>query len=205
MTIIPPGYADCSLELRHTTMARSAFITFGVMCSGVPADQVAQEALEPWFLPGSSMNSLLDNGVVVVGCTARVGQDGGEALVAYAESGAAGGASSSTVPANCAALIHKRTARGGRRGRGRVFVPWVLAESSVEESGLVATALKNQVQTAAGVWLTNLSNNSVPMYLLHSSSAPGTDNPTPPGTPNAVTSLVVDSVIGSQRRRLGRR
>jgi hypothetical protein len=204
VTIIPPGYADISLELRLATMARSAFITFGVSCSGVPADQVAQEAMEPWFLPGSSMNSQLDNGVVVVGCTARVGQDGGEALVSYAESGATGGATLTSLPANCAVLIHKRTARGGRRGRGRIFLPWTIGET-FEESGLLNSATKTTLQTAANVWLANLSANSVPMVLLHSASAPGVDEPTTPGSPNAVTSLIVDSLIGSQRRRLGRR
>ena len=55
-----------------------------------------------------------------------------------------------------------------------------------------------QLQTLANSFLAALTSGGVPMVILHN---PGK---TVPGAPNTVTSLSVDRLIATQRRRLGR-
>jgi hypothetical protein len=127
-----------------------------------------------------------------------MGQDGGEALTGIDASTALGGAGGASVPANVAALIHKRTARGGRRGRGRMYLPWWIQESDVDERGAISSTTIGFMNTALATWLADLAADGCPMVVLHD---PGR---TPAGAPDVVTSLTVDPIVGTQRRRLGR-
>jgi hypothetical protein len=95
-------------------------------------------------------------------------------------------------------LVHKGTARGGRRGRGRLFIPWCLNNSDIGEDGLIGTTSMSSRQSAMNVFLAKLATESVPMVLLHDQGL------TAPGSPDAVTYLNVDKLISTQRRRLGR-
>jgi len=204
MTIVPPGFADCSVEIRHSAMARSAFITFGVEPDAVAADQVATKVLVALAGTAGSLINNLDSSTNLIAVTARIGQDGGEPLVYVAESGAVGGKGVTGVPPNCAVLVHKRTARGGRRGRGRLFIPFLIGTSDVAETGILQGSQRTTWQTMCNTILTALTTQGVPMVVLHSASEQGVGAPTTPGLPNKVTSLVVDPLVSTQRRRLGR-
>jgi hypothetical protein len=109
-----------------------------------------------------------------------------------------------SFPPNVALLVHKRTARGGRRGRGRMYIPWTLSTTSTGEGGVIAPASLTPMQTACNVWLSSISSGAGPVVLLHRPSTPGTARPSTPGSPNVVTSMVVDPLCATQRRRLGR-
>lgn len=204
MSVIPPGHAAISLELAHASMPRSAFLTWAVTPNGVAAADIANKVLLAVMTPAGSLFSIIDSNVTIVSATARVGQDGGEPIVYVAESGAVGGKGGATLPPNCAVLVHKRTARGGRRGRGRMFIPWASGVTDVGESGILGSTHRTTLQTCMNTFHAACVTQGVPMTLLHSNSEPGTDNPTPPGLPDPVTSLLVDSIVSTQRRRLGR-
>lgn len=205
MTIIPPGYADCSIEWRHSGMSRPAFVTHGVKLESLSNDLVADAVLGGWTEGVTSFLALVATEVTIGPATVRIGQDGGEPLV-YTSTIPAGVGTDNVekLPPNNALLIHKRTARGGRRGRGRMFLPWFMGEGAVSETGSIIPSAVTIVQAAMNTILPNLTGNSVPMYLLHDSSEVGTAHPTVPGLPNAVTQLVVDPLVSTQRRRLGR-
>lgn len=208
MTIIPPGYADCSIELRNAALSRSAFITFGVRIDGgIAVDTVAQKVMDSIVLdPAPNLLSLIDSDVTVLSSTARVGQDGGLPLVFTAFGITTGVASGGGMPANCALLLKKRTARGGRRGRGRIFLPWGQVETKVDEAGKITNADVTAAQLGVTSWFNQLATNNVPMVVLHSESSPDNKHgPTAPGAPDLVTGLVVDAVIATQRRRMPRR
>jgi hypothetical protein len=205
MTIIPPGYADCSIQWSHSGMSRKAFVTHAVKMESVAAEDVANNVLGGWTETMASFLALVANEVTIGPCTARIGQDGGEALVVLSSiPNVVGTDSVEKLPPNNALLIHKRTSRGGRRGRGRMFLPWVMGEAATQENGLILTGSLPTLQNAINTILPSLAGNGVPMYLLHNNSEPGAQHPTTPGLPNAVTSLYVDPLISTQRRRLGR-
>lgn len=191
----PPGFADVSMKLNLSTYNRPAFITYGVNPTATDPAIVANSLVSAW-LDSGSMNSKLDSNVTMSEVTVRLGTDGGEDLIGSAVNTIAGTAGLSSPPPNVAVLIYKRTARGGRRGRGRLYVPWFVGSTNMTEDGVIAAATITALATSIGTWFTALQTRNVPMYLLHS---PGK---TTPGAPNEVTSLVLSNVVATQRRRL---
>lgn len=98
-------------------------------------------------------------------------------------------AGSNAPPSNCSLLFSKRSGVAGRQNRGRMYMPpCLLAESNINQDG--SFPLTN-LQTSADAFLENFSPD-LPMVILHT----GAQAPTP------VTSLVVRSVLATQRRRM---
>jgi hypothetical protein len=206
MTIIPDGYADCSIQLKHTSLARPAFVTHGVKINAVAPNLVANLVKGAWD-QATGVRLWLAQGVTLGPVTVRIGQASGDPLIYQSTDPLLVGlASSSQVPQNTAVLFEKRTARGGRRGRGRMFWPWMLNEASVDDVGNLAGVAVTAYNTAINVNFAQLATVGLPMYILHSEAEPTMSNPSPgpPGPPDLVTSMAVDPVVGSQRRRLGR-
>jgi hypothetical protein len=102
------------------------------------------------------------------------------------------------LPQNCALLVKKQTALGGRQNRGRFFLPGMLTEEGVNNVGVIAAGDRQSYQNKASSMLTSLAVGPLiaPMVILHN------DTPTPVPDPTPVTSLYVDNVISTQRRRL---
>lgn len=106
------------------------------------------------------------------------------------ETGTAGG---NPLPSNCALLVKKNTGLGGRRNRGRFFVPlFGLTDANVDPLGNINTLTATQVIYSA--WYDALQANSTlpPVALLHSDGGPAT----------AITSFTVDGRIATQRTRM---
>lgn len=199
----PAGFADCAVSINLTGFPRTAYVTFGVDPTSTNPDTVASQVASCLIATGS-LFSLLSPQARFSGVRVALGTDGGEDLVGFSPMSTTGTNAVTVVSANCAALIHKRTARGGRRGKGRMYLPWCLAENLVDEAGVLGSTPITNINTACGVFLAALEASPGPMVLLHEPSAPGTEHPTTPGAPNVVTSMTTDSIVGTQRRRLGR-
>jgi len=198
-----PGFADISIQLVLAGLNRPAYITFGVDPVDTDPTTVGAAVLAASIGAGSLM-SIMDSSVTLRQVRVSLGTDGSEDLVGIATGTAVGGTAKTTLPPNCAQLVHKMTARRGRRGRGRMFVPWCVDEGSTDEAGLIAAGVVTANATALNTWRNALSAGGNPMVVLHDPSKPGTAHPTTPGAPNVVTSLVCDPLISTQRRRLGR-
>lgn len=106
----------------------------------------------------------------------------------------AGSGSNDLCPPNTAFLIRKVTAAGGRKNRGRAFVPWV-QEALCEDSGILTSGTPAAITDA----FTDLSAavgtalEVVGPVLFHSNPV---DAPTP------ITSYACQSLVATQRRRL---
>jgi hypothetical protein len=106
-----------------------------------------------------------------------------------------GTTSLSTVPINCAMLIQKNTARGGRKGKGRMFVPcFGFSESNVDELGVITTGTVASQQALWSSAFTALAASDVKPALLHSDGS----------AVDLITSITVKQIIATQRRRLKR-
>lgn len=206
----PPGYADVSVAMKHSLLSRLAFITFGV--DPTSTDPVTIGSLIAGCITAAgSLGPQLDSNVTWSHIKVRLGTDGAEDLAGVHTMNVVGGKTNSTPPPNTALLVHKYTARGGRRGRGRLFIPWFVSSAEVAEGGTISSSEVTLKQVAVTGFLANLTAAAVPMVVLHRASEPwdpiketGVEFPTVPGPPNIVTSLVVDPLISTQRRRLGR-
>jgi hypothetical protein len=197
--IIPPGYAQAIIPLAHSSSPRKATVTFGVKAQ-------TGGALNP--AAADRLTTIWDNRIgtglateVTIGPTELiVGQDGGVNLVVVGTTTQTGASASDKAPSNCALLMQKRTARGGRRGRGRCYIPWYVSDNDVVETGAITAA---SIATANQAFFNLLADIEADasfesMVVLHSSGASAT------GDPDVVTSLLADPTIATQRRRLGR-
>lgn len=192
-----PGFALISLQMTHSGLSRPAYLTFGVDPTDTDPQNVCAAVVLALNTAGS-LKAIMDASVTFSQVRASLGTDGAVDNVGQQTIAILGLRTMSSLPPNCAVLVHKVTARGGRRGRGRLFIPWATSNSNVDEAGIVASAEVTTINTAMGVFRTALSTNAVPMVLLHD---PGI---TPMGSPDTVTALTTDSLISTQRRRLGR-
>lgn len=106
-----------------------------------------------------------------------------------------GTSSLSPCPPNCSLLIQKSTTRGGRKGKGRMYVPiFNKSESDIEKDGSILTG---NLATLQGYWggaFTALAASDVKPALLHSDGS----------TPDLITAWTVKPLIATQRRRLRR-
>lgn len=111
-----------------------------------------------------------------------------------------GANSGNVLPQNSAYLVHKRTAVGGRGGRGRMYLPGC-AEGSVSDTGVVASGTLTTFNTAWAGFLSDVTSGLfiTELVVLHDSSGGTAGDP-----PAVITSLTMDSVIATQRRRLRR-
>lgn len=99
-----------------------------------------------------------------------------------------------TPPINCSLLVDKRTGAGGRRGRGRMFVPpATLAEGDISSLGVILGADVTSIQASWDVFFGELEDNTLQPTLWHA-TAPFLGDP--------ITSFVVQPLIATQRRRL---
>lgn len=193
-----PGYADCSYELRQAGLTRPAYVTFGVDPTSTDPAAIATSLFNAYTAAGS-LKSLFDNTVTMTAVRVSLGTDGtGDLVYVMSTSDVGGGGPWSTLPPNCAALIHKTTARGGRRGRGRMYLPWVLQESLVDEAGIILASTVTSITNGVNIWVTRLATETTPLVLLHGPGKTGTP------APDVVTSVRCDPLLATQRRRLGR-
>lgn len=141
----------------------------------------------------------VDNNCTLGPAVARVGQDGGEPITVEGTATEVGQNNVTSPSPNVALLLRKRTARGGRRGRGRMFLPWAIAETSIDEAGNVDSGVVSAYTTGATSFLGWLDTNDAPMVILHSLGGS-----TAPGVPDTVTDFFCDNRVATQRRRLRR-
>lgn len=98
-----------------------------------------------------------------------------------------------TLPPNCAMLVKKQTLLGGRKGRGRMFVPPLhFTETDVDALGNITPASLAGVVTAYNAALTAQNATEYDAMLLHSDAT----------EPSLITGLSVVTTLATQRRRM---
>lgn len=97
------------------------------------------------------------------------------------------------LPSNCALLVRKLTALGGRKNKGRFYFPsCYLFEANVDQRGVIAGTQLTALQTAFSNFHASLILNDVQPVLLHDG----------PEVPTNITQLAVQPTIATQRRRM---
>lgn len=180
--VIPSGYAQCSIEIQAALDTDPYFVTFGIQSPIVTdvAEDVADSFSTAWA-------ARLDNGFTITGCRVR-----DSVSVDEFAANTTGTRAGTELPCNCACLIRKRSSLVGRKNRGRMFMPGLLPASDIGETGIIQSTLRTNIQNAANAWFTDMSTRGFDLAILHTSST----------SPTLVSSLEVDNVIATQRRRL---
>ena len=147
--------------------------------------------LTAWL--AADMDSLHANTTILSGVLVKFGPNvsGPSAVVPGNIPGGAGGAQ---APPNLATLVRKNTGQGGRRGSGRMFIPG-LAEGSVDVAGNQSGAILTAAQVDLDAFVSQCTTLGVPLALLSGDGL---------GPPLIISSLTVQSVAATQRRRMRR-
>jgi hypothetical protein len=187
------GFAEVTVHTRPGPGYREQLFTVGYSIAGFdPDDLILLLEAAGAFYDGLETPESFE----VSGLTLRVGTvDPTAPLVYFDPSVAPGTGSTELLAPNSCFLVGKTTLLGGRKGRGRCFVPGV-REDMVSDTGVIDETFRFGVQ---GEWDTMIAAWSAVLggepYLLHT-----TDDP----APTIIESMSVQSVIATQRRRLTR-
>lgn len=201
---IPPGFASAAIEVLGSAGTAPYITTFGVDTSEAGGDflKVANECFDCY---ASNWQLVTSDQLTINRCILSVGQDGGEAPSVISDlSSRVGNRSGASEHIGTALLINKNTATLGRRGRGRMFIPGVLADSQVSLEGRLNASQIDLFQEIADQFGQQLQNGVpgtsiddwIPLQgvLLHG-PVDGID-------PSPITSFPVQSKVGMLRRRL---
>jgi hypothetical protein len=203
--IIPSGYVQVALNYTGTNFfSGRAATVLGFEVQGAEITElgeVAAAVAASWIEhigPQTDTQVTLDTVRVVTETAA------GELSVATA-----GGADLQDTPPQVATLVRYSTPVRGRRGRGRSYLPGLLASTHVSTQGIISTPRLEVIQGIVDSFFeqlaTDFSAQLGQVILQHTTptgpSAP--ENPSPPlDPPPAVASRSVDSRVATQRRRL---
>jgi hypothetical protein len=190
---IPPGFAELWLAWSTSGDAEQMFTSIGLdLATGVTPSQTNTDALTA--IARSALDDICSADYQVGGGHIIWGQDGSDIRIDSANNLVTGLTAGSALPPNCAYLVRKLTDLGGRRARGRMFIPGV-PEGTVGANGVLTGAGLTAVNTAVLALLTNLEGNAAVegLVLFHD---------TAPFTPTPITSLEAQSKIATQRRRM---
>ena len=194
---IPAGWCQCSIKLLNSALTRPAAVTYAF--ERAEAMDTTANANLALSLFKTHMAPRIDSGVTIGPATIHIGSTSGESFAVVSTTApGGGGASLQSPPPNVAVLLRKQTARGGRRGRGRMYVPWACLETDIDEAGLLAVTAVNAWTTAAEAWRGAHVTNDAQLGILHEPGVTATWSPDP------LTGIFCDRVVATQRRRLVR-
>ena len=194
MTTIPVGYGQCRLIYNRIGGSRASVVTWGydfptadpaehandiyVIMTATARPCLAANMSSDWSFLGVQVTEMTDTGEL-----------GGSWMNTITGTGAL-----PALPPNVSVLINKSTSSGGRRNRGRLFVPPVFpSEGNFDAGGRIAATPLGQLQTWWDGVYGDLNAAGLGMRILHQN---------PPFTPTVVTSLEVQALAATQRRRL---
>lgn len=189
---VPVGFVDAWVRMRITGDQEPMYTHLGYRVDTPPFTQSNADALI------NEMHAAIDGAVssqyTFDGGYVLVGQDGGD--IRYdsivTRNGALGG---SAIVQNVSLLVRKNTGLGGRRNRGRMFIPGT-PSTLVSNIGVVTASHVTAAQTAMNLLMSSglfTASNTDAAVLFHE---------TPPFTPSVITSLDVQPIVATQRRRL---
>lgn len=194
MPVIPNNHAFVQISMLQDSIADPQMVTFGTTdLSGDPVD-AAQELSDAFW---DNWGAQMGNNWNPLPTRALVRNGSGDLLEGFHTPTQLPAGSVERPPANCALLVQKRTALAGRTNRGRMFIPGVVTETTVQESGVIDNATVVALQAVAVAFLADIAATSRSMVILHSEET----GPVLPVAP-VVTQLVVQNILGTQRRRM---
>lgn len=189
---IPNGFGQINWHLGITGSTRPAEVTLGVELSsfaGTPDDaaETARDEFAAAFLASVTEDVFLQETTIKYGPN-DVGP------VGTAAGGGSGAFATATSSPQVCYLISKKTALGGRKHRGRMYMPGV-AESNVDSGGFILTAEVTFFQDKVDDFLTAMTAANLVPCLLHGEADAAM-------APDTITQFIVQSKAATQRRRL---
>lgn len=188
---VPDGYADVFYGMAISGDTDLMGVTMAWAVGDIPSEE---DLLGHYNRTVALWRQWLHSSITFPLVRASIGTPSGDYTMEIAPDPVQSGANAtSPAPNNCAILVAKISTSGGRRNRGRMYIPCP-AESQVDGAGVLTTTYRGQWQTAMDDWIEG--------EALAGWGSPAILHQTGPTAPTTVTNLVVRSKIATQRRRL---
>lgn len=190
MAFFPEGYGQVIQFWGGTGLPRGAATTWGIRNDAEmePADVAGTFAVN-W---NSNTPPAYPNTITQTDVLARLGPSSAP-YTGVITNTRTGTSSTDGVSPNTSMLVRRFTLMGGRRGRGRVFLP-ILGENTLGNGGTIVPATVASWQTGLNDFMAAMNTIGLPLCLIHSEDL----------TPSPITSLSVEATAATQRRRLRR-
>lgn len=191
---IPEGFFNCRYLFSATgVIDQFGFGIAGQADVGMDVDEIATTCYDAWAAQWGGSPAAIFVGYSFLGTQVTKTLAGapiiGQHLATINGTGSIGAPS-----LNLAVLVRKQTASGGRKNRGRLFMPPInLDEDNVAVSGVLSGGYQDAQQIKFDAFHDALVGDLVPPWLLHSDPA---DAPVP------ITGFAVQSLCATQRRRM---
>jgi hypothetical protein len=209
VSIIPVNYGQATVNFTGENLPHGGAVVFGF---DNPEDASPNEAAGlVWAAFAEFVPDCCTSDVALASVDVKLGPNETGGLGSYSAAAVPGAVGGSSLGPQCSILLEKRTGTGGRRGRGRMYVPGVY-DGWVDDKGAYVSGVQAQIDGFADTLLDSLTTAAVPMVVLHSPSYTWTitdgqprrvyGDPGLAPAPYLVTSLVCDPLIATQRRRL---
>lgn len=190
-TPIPDGFGIATLKVLRTGASAPDVWTFGyaLPAGASTPDGNANTISSSWVNQFTAASTL--NVYTYIGCHV-LQNEGGFLSAGDKVSSVAGTLSAAAAAPAIAVRVTKRTAFAGRKYRGRVFLPPAyVSETNINEAGVIDASTLASIQTKATAFYAAMVTADMPLHLLHSGAT----------APTAITSLIVRTSVGTQRRR----
>lgn len=195
MAIIPDGYGQLVFNFSHPAASGALTVTLGVQLSGGMTETQLEAIGNAWQTNVmAQVNSLVEFDSMT--CYVGTGTPGEPIIVEAVAEWGGGALGATAMPINTSYLIRKTTGLGGRRNRGRMYLPGPQA-SDMEDAGTLSPSRVTALQVGFNNFFDDLTETAttgvlVPV-ILHSSGA---------GAPTPVGSFIVDNLPATQRTRM---
>lgn len=188
---IPSGYAQANLIFTGSELPNGAQCVLGLDISEAPIQipaTIANEVVTQ--LDAVDFADLFVSTVTLDRVMVKFGPDA-TGLTGEAPAALGGLSSGEGISPQVATLVKKSTALGGRKGRGRMYIPGT-PESVDAVGGSLDSGFVTAVNTCLNDFLDNMAGVSVPLVLLHGDNT----------TPTPLVSFACQSLVATQRRRI---
>lgn len=196
---VPEDFFEVTLIWKPVIGVREATCAFGAFDLTVGTPRSAGDMADDMYDLFTTLNYPCDNASMIddwafLGTSVAFGTSSGDVVAQHLQT-LNGTVTDNSPPNNLALLVTKNTGLGGRRNRGRMFVPPIyINEGAIDSVGIISGSTLSSNQTFWGGVITAMGAIDVSMVIFHQ----GAGAPAPTG----VTSLTVQALAATQRRRM---
>jgi len=187
--MIPINYAQITLEWDISSAPRNAVCVFGV-ADVIPRNSPSEiyDALLPTL--EDKWPTDLSDAANLFTCRIKCGPDATGAFGEFPLNEIGTRTGGVDAPQQ-SALVTKNTTHGGRKGRGRMYIPGI-GSGETDTGGTLKSDFRTALQADLDIWISDLADADIPMVVLHEDAT----------SPYLVESLTLSALTATQRRRL---
>lgn len=190
---IPPSFGELWFQFNVGGDPEPMYCALGVdLAAGVVPNQGEADTMLSTGI--AALNDIVNDDYGLGPGHVIYGNDGGDIRIDSSITQVAGARTGTPVPQNTAFLVRKLTGSGGRRNRGRMYIPGVTNTDVTAIGGCTSGILTIAAATCTALQANLVALGTIDGLVLFHETAPF--------TPTPITSLEIQPRVATQRRRM---